>query len=221
VRQLQIAILLQNYGLVTDRIKFGDALAPSLYAQLHSPLGPEVFKLQRAIQLKSCSLDSKSSETNNDTRSLSVAQKRRANINNFKSSRTCPTYFKWITDDLAPWNNRKGITREAIELTKKHAAFRAIIVKGELYIELYHSCYQTRNLFTLWGLLLLLEKYKHRIPDVEFMFTCDDTPRVRIDSKVALPLFGFCSNREFYDIPWPDWTFWGWYALQDPCLQSY
>jgi hypothetical protein len=119
--------------------------------------------------------------------------------------------------DLAPWN-LTGITATNIEMAKEHAAFKVVILRGRLYVDLYYSCVQTRMPFTIWGLLMLLEKYEGKIPDVEMLFDCMDRPQIKKTGEAPselwspAPLFRYCSNSKHYDIPWPDWSFWGWYV---------
>ncbi|GJP78918.1 hypothetical protein CLOP_g9179, partial [Closterium sp. NIES-67] len=71
-----------------------------------------------------------------------------------------PEYFRFIEEDLRPWRERGGITQEALANARAiGASFRVLIVKGELFVEHYAECYQTRALFTLWGILQLLRRY--------------------------------------------------------------
>ncbi|CAM6098106.1 unnamed protein product [Calypogeia fissa] len=212
----EIAILLQKYGFLTNKTKFGDTLIPTSWAEMHSPLGPDIFKLERAVQILNCSIDLKAPNTSNDMPiPPSANNEGQTNIagSSYNVFEECPPYFNWIDKDLAPWKESR-ISRGTLELGKKHAAFTAIILKGTLYIDLYYACFQTRLLYTLWGLLLLLEKYQNKIPDVEFLFNCWDSPKVKINPNLAIPLFSYCSNHEYYDIPWPDWSFWGWSECQ-------
>eukprot|EP00250_Pteridium_aquilinum_P013194 c21191_g1_i3 orf=1163-2023(-) len=141
----------------------------------------------------------------------------------FESNLThsCPSYFQWIYEDLAPWRNSK-ITVERLKAAQEHAAFRVVIVGGRLYIEFYYACVLPRALFTIWGLLQLLEKYPGMVPDVDLMFDCMDRPSVKkADYKhkgSPPPLFRYCGHKEAFDIPFPDWSFWGWYH-SIPCLK--
>ncbi|KAI5063334.1 hypothetical protein GOP47_0021881 [Adiantum capillus-veneris] len=125
----------------------------------------------------------------------------------------CPSFFQWIYEDLSPWRHNK-ITRESLKAAQQHAAFRVVIVGGRLYIEFYYACVLPRALFTLWGLLQLLEKYPGMVPDVDLMFDCMDRPSVKkadYEHKGSPPpLFRYCGHKEAYDIPFPDWSFWGW-----------
>lgn len=209
---LQIETLLWNYGFLTSKTHFGKTLIPTQWQQMHSSTGPDVYKLERAIQVFNSTCISKLSIKTHEMPLPTSTNKAAANMTTFDSE-ACPSYFSWIRKDLDPWKE-SGISRTTLEKVKRHAAFRAIILNGMLYIDLYRRCFQTRALFTLWGLLLLLEKYKNRVPDVEFMFNCGDRPRARrANNQPAIPLFSYCSNHEFYDIPWPDWSFFGWYVF--------
>lgn len=133
----------------------------------------------------------------------------------FRSNTTdsCPSFFQWIYEDLSPWRHKK-ITTESLQAAQKHAAFRVVIVGGRLYTEFYYACVLPRASFTLWGLLQLLEKYPGMVPDVDLMFDCMDRPSVKKASYrhkgPPPPLFRYCSNKDAYDIPFPDWSFWGW-----------
>lgn len=95
---------------------------------------------------------------------------------------------------------------------KNFAAFRVIIVDGKLYVDFYYACVQSRAMFTIWGLLQLLRRYPGRVPDVDLMFDCMDRPTIKRSehTSMPLPLFRYCTTREHFDIPFPDWSFWGW-----------
>ncbi|KAH1199728.1 hypothetical protein GmHk_18G053016 [Glycine max] len=68
---------------------------------------------------------------------------------------TCPEYFKWIHEDLKPWK-RTGITREMMERGRNVSYFRLVIKQGKAYAEMYADSYETRDVFTIWGILQLL-----------------------------------------------------------------
>ncbi|RZC84431.1 hypothetical protein C5167_047216 [Papaver somniferum] len=97
-----------------------------------------------------------------------------------------------------------------------HAAFRVVIYGGKLYVDFYYACTQTRAMFTVWGLLQLLRRYPGMIPDVDLMFDCMD--RSSVSRKryrpgrrwPPPPLFRYCTTDWEFDIPFPDWSFWGW-----------
>ncbi|KAL2577752.1 hypothetical protein GLYMA_16G183900v4 [Glycine max] len=93
---------------------------------------------------------------------------------------TCPDYFRWIHEDLRPWA-RTGITQDMVERAKQTANFRLIILKGRAYLETYSRPYQTRDVFSIWGILQLLRRYPGKIPDLELMFDCVDWPVVLSD----------------------------------------
>ena len=91
---------------------------------------------------------------------------------------SCPDYFRYIHDDLRPWRGA-GITREAVERARPHAFFRLVVVGGRAYVETYQRAYQTRDVFTQWGILQLIRRYPGRVPDLDIMFACDDPGQVR------------------------------------------
>ncbi|KAJ0053646.1 hypothetical protein Pint_00403 [Pistacia integerrima] len=127
----------------------------------------------------------------------------------------CPDYFRWIHKDLQPWK-KSGITREMVESGKDHAHFRLVIVEGKAYVEKYKTPYQTRDLFTMWGILQLLRFYPGKVPDLELMFWCEDRPVIHKNdyqgpnATFPPPVFHYCGHQESLDIVFPDWTFWGW-----------
>ncbi|KAJ4905279.1 hypothetical protein Rs2_19230 [Raphanus sativus] len=134
------------------------------------------------------------------------------------SSETCPDYFRWIHQDLKIWQET-GITRETLERAKPYAHFRLVIKSGRLYLHQYDKCYQTRDVFTIWGILQLFKMYPGQVPDLELLFLCHDQPGIwKKDFKKEgpnstwppPPLFHYCSHRDAYDIVFPDWSFWGW-----------
>ncbi|VAH14490.1 unnamed protein product [Triticum turgidum subsp. durum] len=88
------------------------------------------------------------------------------------------------------------------------AAFSAVIV--------IYACVQSRALFTVWSLLQLMRRYPGRVPDVDLMFDCMDRPAINRTEHTGEgappppPLFRYCTTRDHFDIPFPDWSFWGW-----------
>ncbi|XP_045816525.1 O-glucosyltransferase rumi homolog isoform X2 [Trifolium pratense] len=132
-----------------------------------------------------------------------------------KNSAVCPEYFRWIHEDLKPWKE-KGISREMVEMAKKTAHFRLVVKNGKGYLEKYQESIQTRDVFTVWGILQLLRKYPGKVPDLEIMFDCNDKPVVPMglyDGPNVIgppPVFGYCVDRWSQDIVFPDWSFWGW-----------
>lgn len=130
------------------------------------------------------------------------------------SAPTCPDYFRWIQEDLRPWRET-GITREMVEKGRRTAHFRVLIVSGKVYVESYRKSLQTRDTFTLWGILQLVRWYPGRLPDLELLFDCDDRPVVqerdfRGSNAGPPPLFRYCGDDWSLDIVLPDWSFWGW-----------
>ncbi|KAL1319358.1 hypothetical protein HN51_071649 [Arachis hypogaea] len=134
-------------------------------------------------------------------------------------SSTCPDYFRWIHEDLRPWAHT-GITKEMVDKARKTANFKLVILKGKAYLETYGKAFQTRDVFTKWGILQLLRRYPGMLPDMEFMFDCVDWPVILAEryggsnsnnaSNVPPPLFRYCANDATLDIVFPDWSFWGW-----------
>lgn len=138
---------------------------------------------------------------------------------NASASAVCPFYFKWIRHDLRPWA-KAGITLQNVEAARRYASFRLMIVQGRLYIESYRKSFQTRDLFTIWAFAQLLKLYPGMIPDVDLMFNANDRPvisGVQYNMQNTPPaLFRYCGSRTTFDIPFPDWTFWGWPEVQIP-----
>ncbi|KAL9254564.1 O-glucosyltransferase rumi-like protein [Drosera capensis] len=138
-----------------------------------------------------------------------------ATNNDSSSPRSCPEYFGWIHEDLKPWK-KKGITREMVEELEKYAHFRLVIVNGTAYVKQYHKAFQTRDVFTLWGVLQLLTLYPGSLPDIDLIFQCHDRPSIKKheyqgEKEVeAPPLFHYCGSDSTFDIVFPDWSFWGW-----------
>lgn len=130
-------------------------------------------------------------------------------------SATCPDYFRWIHEDLRPWE-KTGITREALERANATANFRLAIINGRIYVEKFREAFQTRDVFTIWGFVQLLRRYPGKIPDLELMFDCVDWPVVKAAEFAGVgqppppPLFRYCANDETLDIVFPDWSYWGW-----------
>ncbi|KAK7282244.1 hypothetical protein RIF29_10874 [Crotalaria pallida] len=131
------------------------------------------------------------------------------------SASVCPDHFKWIHEDLKPWKST-GITRETFEFGKNMSDFRLIIIKGKAYIEKYRAPFQTRDVFTLWGISQLLRLYPGKIPDLELLFEAGDRTQLMkeffegAEAMSPPPIFHYCGNNKSFDIVFPDWTFWGW-----------
>jgi Glycosyl transferase family 90 len=133
-------------------------------------------------------------------------------MHNQPPSPSCPNFFRYIHEDLKPWKST-GITKEMVESSKKFANFRLVIVDGKAYLEKYHNAFQTRDVFTIWGILQLLNRYPGRIPDLDLMFECDDMPVIKAanyQSMAPPPLFRYCTDEASIEIVFPDWSFWGW-----------
>ncbi|KAI4340331.1 hypothetical protein MLD38_025181 [Melastoma candidum] len=124
----------------------------------------------------------------------------------------CPRFFSFILRDLHPWS-ASGISLPHLMEARKSAAFRVVIHRGRLFVDFYFACVQSRAMFTIWGLLQLLRRYPGSVPDVDLMFDCMDKPSVSMLTEHAafpLPLFRYCTTPNHFDIPFPDWSFWGW-----------
>ncbi|KAK9292335.1 hypothetical protein L1049_020301 [Liquidambar formosana] len=127
----------------------------------------------------------------------------------------CPDYFRWIHEDLRPWK-ATGITRRMVESAKTTANFRLVVLNGRVYMERYRKSFQTRDTFTLWGVIQLLRRYPGKIPDLELMFDCVDWPVIKSEdyrgpnATDPPPLFRYCGDDATLDIVFPDWSFWGW-----------
>lgn len=136
------------------------------------------------------------------------------NPDHSSTNMTCPDYFRWIHQDLLPWK-QTGITRDMVDRAQRTAHFRLVIIDGKAYVEKFRKSIQTRDMFTLWGILQLLRWYPGRLPDLELMFDCDDRPVVRMrdfrgPNAAPPPLFRYCGDDWSLDIVFPDWSFWGW-----------
>lgn len=135
-----------------------------------------------------------------------------------RSTSRCPSYFRWIHEDLRPWRET-GITKEMVERANRTANFRLVIVEGRAYVETYIKGFQTRDNFTQWGILQLLRRYPGKLPDLDLMFDCVDWPVIKAEeyrgpnASAPPPLFRYCADNETLDIVFPDWSFWGWYSL--------
>ncbi|KAL0403143.1 UNVERIFIED_CONTAM: hypothetical protein Sradi_1955100 [Sesamum radiatum] len=127
----------------------------------------------------------------------------------------CPDYFRWIHEDLWPWRET-GITREMVMSANRTANFRLVILDGKAYVQTYSKGFQSRDTFTLWGILQLLRRYPGKVPDLDLMFDCDDLPVIRkenfkgVEHPAPPTLFGYCKDDSTFNIVFPDWSFWGW-----------
>ncbi|XP_038708789.1 O-glucosyltransferase rumi homolog [Tripterygium wilfordii] len=96
------------------------------------------------------------------------------------------------------------------------AHFRLAIVDGKVYVKKYKKPFQTRDVFTIWGIVQLTRLYPGLVPDLELVFYCEDRPVINKHEYAAPnktsppPVFHYCADDESLDIVFPDWTFWGW-----------
>ncbi|XP_020260552.1 protein O-glucosyltransferase 1-like isoform X2 [Asparagus officinalis] len=103
-----------------------------------------------------------------------------------------------------------------VERARLTANFRLIVLNGKAYIETYEKSFQTRDTFTLWGIVQLLRRYPGQVPDLDLMFDCVDWPVVMAvnykgkNKPAPPPLFRYCGDDSTHDIVFPDWSFWGW-----------
>lgn len=148
----------------------------------------------------------------------------------FDSNHECPVHFRYIHEDLSPWahpnsaeprdkNDSIRVSRKMLDDATPLVNFRVVIKKGRLYVDALTPCVQTRSIFTIWGLLQLLRFYPDLVPDVDMLFGCADNPRVfrrnyeNPSVSPPPPVFGYCSTPLDFDIPFPDWSFWGWLVI--------
>ncbi|KQK03373.2 O-glucosyltransferase rumi [Brachypodium distachyon] len=131
----------------------------------------------------------------------------------------CPVYFRHIHTDLDPWRST-GITRDTLERAMPHAEFRLTVVSGRAYVQNLRPSYQTRDVFTQWGVLQLLARFPGRVPDVDIMFSAGDVAQVlsadyyNTTTHPPPPLFRYCKEEKLEAaIVFPDWSFWGWPEL--------
>ncbi|KAK2976532.1 hypothetical protein RJ640_023770 [Escallonia rubra] len=127
----------------------------------------------------------------------------------------CPEYFRGIHEDLRPLKGKR-ITKELMESGRSWADIRIVVVDGKVYLQKFKEVFQTRDVFTLWGLLQLLRLYPGELPDLDLLISCDDRPAERKDDfggenvTKAPPIFHYCGDDETLDVVSPDWSFWGW-----------
>ncbi|KAI5059392.1 hypothetical protein GOP47_0025711 [Adiantum capillus-veneris] len=127
----------------------------------------------------------------------------------------CPDYFRFIHHDLAPWKKTK-ISKELLDAARTgnhEASFTVVIKSGRLFVDPIGNCYQTRAIFTIWGFLQLLKYYPGLVPDVELVFGCGDRPAIprgNYTHSFPPPVFRYCTTLNHFDIPFPDWSYWGW-----------
>ncbi|CAO2835104.1 unnamed protein product [Amaranthus hypochondriacus] len=139
----------------------------------------------------------------------------KSNNQSLESNRTCPDYFRWIHEDLKTWK-KQGISEEMVDSLKDVAHFRLVIVNGTAYVKEYRKAFQTRDVFTLWGILQLLKLYPGRLPDLDLVFQCHDQSSIKKTNyngnkaPFAPPQFHYCGDDSTLDIIFPDWSFWGW-----------
>jgi len=103
-----------------------------------------------------------------------------------------------------------------VERGRNVSHFRLVIVNGKVYVQNLDKVYQTRDVFTIWGILQLIRLYPGKIPDLDLMFQCGDKTVILkkdFQGPKALsppPVFHYCGDENSHDIVFPDWSFWGW-----------
>ncbi|KAI4371542.1 hypothetical protein MLD38_019764 [Melastoma candidum] len=176
---------------------------------------PPVSLTKRTPKITGLSLSTRQNFTGTSTEMYpAIASNASRMLSSLSTKNECPAYFKWIHEDLKPWR-MSGITRDMVERARKTAHFRLAVINGKVYIKKYKPAIQTRDVFTIWGMLQLLRRYPARLPDLELLFDCDDRPVVHAKAyqspgRRPPPLFRYCGNANTLDIVFPDWSFWGW-----------
>ncbi|KAK4741798.1 hypothetical protein SAY87_025386 [Trapa incisa] len=212
---LFILTLLLIYKVDNLLSQTGTVVGHNLQPTPWHPFPPKTFNEQnryaRASKIIQCSYltCSYASPAYTDSTAIDEAQAHRTRFS--ESAEICPDFFRSIQRDLQPWAG-SGISLSHLAEAKSFAAFRVVIVDGKLYVDFYYACVQSRAMFTVWGLLQLLRRYPGLVPDVDLMFDCMDKPNINRTehSSKPLPLFRYCTTKDHYDIPFPDWSFWGW-----------
>ena len=68
-----------------------------------------------------------------------------------------------------------------------------------------------RDLFTIWAFAQLLKFYTGMLPDLDLRFNGNERPVINDKHNTPPPpLLCYCGIEDTFDIPFPDWTFWGW-----------
>ncbi|KAF7833769.1 O-glucosyltransferase rumi-like protein [Senna tora] len=183
----------------------GHNLEPTPWHQFPAKTFEEETRHGRAYKIIHCSYLTCRHRNDNPKERL------RAPSGSNQTTTMCPEFFGAIHRDLQPWVATKISNAHLVE-AQKYAAFRVIIVGGKLYVDLYYACVQSRAMFTIWSFLQLLRRYPGIVPDVDMMFDCMDKPTINRTEhqSMPLPLFRYCTTVEHFDIPFPDWSFWGW-----------
>jgi len=126
----------------------------------------------------------------------------------------CPLF--WVPEkDLEPWS-KSGITRTHLDSAQQDDFnFLVVIAAGQLFFKQFKFCWRNRVPFGLLGFLNLIQRYGSQVPDVAIRFSCEDMPVVPVGKRAPgrdrPPItVGYCSSKEFADLVWPDWSFWGW-----------
>ncbi|KAG8065443.1 hypothetical protein GUJ93_ZPchr0004g38305 [Zizania palustris] len=97
-------------------------------------------------------------------------------------------------------------------LARSHiiASFRLVVRGGSIFVQRFSPPFQTRDLFTIWGIFQLLRRYPGRFPDLDLMFDCVDWPVVcehlyRGNHAAFIPpLFSYCGDDTTLNIVFPD-----------------
>ncbi|XP_028752947.1 O-glucosyltransferase rumi [Neltuma alba] len=207
VLSLAIVLLYKVDNFVSQtKTVVGHNLEPTPWHQFPPKSFDEETRHARAYKIIQCSYLTCRYRTG-DT----VPERRRFPASSGSNRTKCPEFFSSIYRDLKPWAASK-ISKAHLLEAQNYAAFRVLVVGGKLYVDLYYACVQSRAMFTIWGLLQLLRRYPGMVPDVDIMFDCMDKPTIKRTEhqSMPLPLFRYCTTNEHFDIPFPDWSFWGW-----------
>jgi hypothetical protein len=74
------------------------------------------------------------------------------------------------------------------------------VLGGRAYVQQLRPAFQTRDPFTIWGVLQLLHRYPGRVPDIDLMFDTVDWPVVRAHlyrgkyAEMLAPLYRYCGD---------------------------
>mmetsp|Transcript_20616 Transcript_20616/g.49081 ORF Transcript_20616/g.49081 Transcript_20616/m.49081 type:complete len:446 (-) Transcript_20616:110-1447(-) len=140
-------------------------------------------------------------------------------------------------DDFDPF--RKGISYGQLQTALSRGGWKLKILNGKLYVDIKRFSSQDglpakRDFFNILGAYYLTERYKNKLPDVEFVFHTHDQPKIPVVNKKqgswqtkamrkgklvwsvksGPPPFMFSSyvsrgQKTAWDASWPQFTIWG------------
>ncbi|EEE61403.1 hypothetical protein OsJ_15589 [Oryza sativa Japonica Group] len=132
------------------------------------------------------------------------------------NSSSCPSYFRFIHEDLRPWRDAGGITRAMLARARVTASFRLLVLGGRAFVHRFARHSRPAISSPSGASSSCSAATPGGSPTSTSCSTAPTGPSSARTSTAGStlpfmpPLFSYCGDDRTLDIVFPDWSFWGW-----------